>query len=791
MATTVRPKFHGAGPSALSQEADEINTQNSAGEIRSSPQSSPRASGDVVASSSDAAAGGDDAKKASTVDDDRANIAKEILATERKYVEALGTMVERYRKRLLAMAAEPKSEIKADDVQRMFMNVAPIYQLNLELLKQLDARLRQWSATQKLGDVFMSMAPFFKLYVVYSNDYDDALHLYNRYLKDSARFAELIQAEKTRDGSGMTLEHLLIMPVQRIPRYNLLLRDLIKKTDAAHPDFASLSEALAATEQVAAHINESKGRLENMKKLAQQSSKGAGFRHLMQAHRHLVKEGVFRVYDGTHRSKCNCLVPDKERKQSKKGSLESVAYKMHMFLFNDLFVYAKSSQVRKHKDMSKLKSQFPLSLVWVKDRGQLNLFEIVTPTRNFVVTTDDERVKTAWIDTFQRQIDECVGADEVRRDEERRRTPADTVSNWGEPDAAAGDASSSDSDSDDDDRPEDMVSPYPRRYATFTFFEQARYRGWWRSGLMHGVGELEWAGNKYTGEWLEGDRSGVGSQTFFSGERYEGQWLENAMHGMGVLTTAFGDKYAGRFQCNQLSGRGAIHYATGDCFDGEFEAGIPHGHGKIVKVNGLVYEGQFGMGLFHGHGRLAASGGKSYDGEWNHHLRHGTGTMQWPDGRTYDGQWRAGVQHGHGTMKSEHDGTTYEGEFADGRIEGRGTLTTTSGVFVGKFVDGNARSGEMRFANGDVYTGGWRAGKFHGHGVLTCQAGPKWDGNWDAGRRQGKFAVTLPGGRFTAQCKDDVVILALKDEPGNKVFFDMPCSFAPPIASYAASFSIP
>lgn len=34
------------------------------------------------------------------------------------------------------------------------------------------------------------------------------------------------------------------MPVQRIPRYNLLLRDLIRQTKPDHPDYNNIQEAL-------------------------------------------------------------------------------------------------------------------------------------------------------------------------------------------------------------------------------------------------------------------------------------------------------------------------------------------------------------------------------------------------------------------------------------------------------------------------------------------------------------------------------------------------------------------
>ncbi len=97
----------------------------------------------------------------------------------------------------------------------------------------------------------------------------------------------------------MNFESLLITPVQRIPRYNLLLQDLIKNTSKDHPDYGNspkrfvhhsfpsayqfpsldtLCKALDIMKEVSLHLNESVKKTDNLRKLAEASSKGAGFR---------------------------------------------------------------------------------------------------------------------------------------------------------------------------------------------------------------------------------------------------------------------------------------------------------------------------------------------------------------------------------------------------------------------------------------------------------------------------------------------------------------------------------
>ena len=56
-------------------------------------------------------------------------------------------------------------------------------------------------------------------------------------------------------GSKLNLESFLIMPVQRMPRYILLMRDMLKYTHAHHPDKVLLEKALEAVSATMANHN--------------------------------------------------------------------------------------------------------------------------------------------------------------------------------------------------------------------------------------------------------------------------------------------------------------------------------------------------------------------------------------------------------------------------------------------------------------------------------------------------------------------------------------------------------
>jgi len=54
------------------------------------------------------------------------------------------------------------------------------------LLSEIEERIKNWNDEQLIGDVFLRLGPFFKVYSEYYNNYDEAMEL----------FADLMQARK-------------------------------------------------------------------------------------------------------------------------------------------------------------------------------------------------------------------------------------------------------------------------------------------------------------------------------------------------------------------------------------------------------------------------------------------------------------------------------------------------------------------------------------------------------------------------------------------------------------------
>lgn len=101
------------------------------------------------------------------------------------------------------------------------------------------------------------------------NNYEKAVFTLNK-LKDNHHFASFIkEREKKSDGSIDPIENYLITPVQRIPRYSLLLQDLLTHTWKLHPDYENISRAYKRMNEVASEVNEKKRSRENQAKIIQ------------------------------------------------------------------------------------------------------------------------------------------------------------------------------------------------------------------------------------------------------------------------------------------------------------------------------------------------------------------------------------------------------------------------------------------------------------------------------------------------------------------------------------------
>jgi RhoGEF domain len=189
----------------------------------------------------------------------RTNIAVEILVTERSYVESLNMMLKKYMNPMAAASRAKSAVVTEREVNDIFSITSMLHTYHSMLLEGLERRVTQWGPETLIGDYFLQMAEFLRSYSSYINNYDKAVHVLTQ-CEERPQFAAAFQrwTDSAGELKGKSLYTYLIMPIQRIPRYILLLEDLLKHSRTDHPDYAPLGQAVQKISEIADYVDEKK-----------------------------------------------------------------------------------------------------------------------------------------------------------------------------------------------------------------------------------------------------------------------------------------------------------------------------------------------------------------------------------------------------------------------------------------------------------------------------------------------------------------------------------------------------
>lgn len=191
------------------------------------------------------------------------------------------------------------------------------------------------NAARGIARTFVSHAAFMRMYSTYINGFDHSVHRIKQWVSDRPGTANgpspqspsfvtpatgVGAANTTSDSSGgsqltssqrrrikgylkrcrlhprhsqLNLEGYLLLPVQRIPRYRLLLEELARSTPPAEGYLDPLDQALDEISSLATNMNEGKRESESRSKLVQWQSRIRGKfpSPLVQPHRRLIMDG--------------------------------------------------------------------------------------------------------------------------------------------------------------------------------------------------------------------------------------------------------------------------------------------------------------------------------------------------------------------------------------------------------------------------------------------------------------------------------------------------------------------
>ncbi|CAK5084160.1 unnamed protein product [Meloidogyne enterolobii] len=176
----------------------------------------------------------------------------EMVQSEERYVQKLA-LLEKFRSTI------ERAQLLDRRLQcHLFSNIASLNQFHEQhLLPQLMDRRREWQGTKRISDVLRKQAPFLKMYSEYTNNYKTAVHIFEECMRKKRAFGEIVrQLEQLPECEHLSLVSHLICPVQRVMRYQLLLKEYQKNLLPNDPDWEDTETALTLVLEAASHANE-------------------------------------------------------------------------------------------------------------------------------------------------------------------------------------------------------------------------------------------------------------------------------------------------------------------------------------------------------------------------------------------------------------------------------------------------------------------------------------------------------------------------------------------------------
>jgi FYVE/RhoGEF/PH domain-containing protein 5/6 len=309
----------------------------------------------------------------------RAQIAEEMWSSERSYYDAISAIERVYGP---ALENAPFKFVTPQKRAAIVGNMSAVLAVSASLTLVLRERcIDQWASHSCVGDVWVAFAAQFSVYQTYIRGHRDAILALDS-LDSRREFAKWMREVEEANVGVKALGNLLIMPVQRMPRYVMLISSLLERTPEWHRDFKPLKSGLTLIEEMVSGVDGAIERQENFQK-TYDVARRLGMADLMSVDSRLY------VRDGTLTKVC--------RKQDKER---------WFVLFSDILIYAAFDPTK----LSLKNEVLRLDRTAISDcKEPDNAFSIRSEQKSFIVYGTSEMEKKEWMDILQARIDECGG----------------------------------------------------------------------------------------------------------------------------------------------------------------------------------------------------------------------------------------------------------------------------------------------------------------------------------------------------------------------------------------------
>ncbi|KAK0396276.1 hypothetical protein QR680_001652 [Steinernema hermaphroditum] len=302
-------------------------------------------------------------------------VIREMISSEKAYLDFLRLLLNNF-----LIPAESQHFLTRSEIQIIFGELESIYKINSMLLESL--------TKEEVTKAFGQFIPCTKAYYRYAEKFERAQQLHQTKLRDDKKYQKFVSTVENE--VHMKFDALLIMPIQRIPRYILLLNNLQSGQKAAVIQ-ETVQKLEIVTREIDAHVVESK----NATEIMEIENKLDFMKDIMVPGRKLLKSGILYEVDSRARMK------------------------RHIWLFSDILVAGKKKMNGRYECCF----VYPIRHCEISCNGSNFSFLIKCRDESTMLTADSYGISQSWIVLIEVTISQAKSCRSTLRKESSKQRP--------------------------------------------------------------------------------------------------------------------------------------------------------------------------------------------------------------------------------------------------------------------------------------------------------------------------------------------------------------------------------
>ncbi|KAJ6254130.1 faciogenital dysplasia protein [Anaeramoeba flamelloides] len=308
----------------------------------------------------------------------------EIVDTEQTYFKILNALVFEY-----IYPLRDCDFLEESVLIGIFSNIEMLYHFHSKFAQDLLERYQ--SDLFLFADLFQEFVPYLILYSSFVNNFDHSHQVLVQEKSKNKKFSNFLKETKSKSTIKQDIHSLLITPIQRIPRYVMLVEGLLKHLETNHYDYKPFQIVLSKLQDLAINVNKKKYENEIVGPLLYLEKKfeNLGGATLIKGGRQLLKEGH--------------LIETSHPEPSKSW----------IFLFSDCIIFATN-----HGEKYQKRFAIPISQITIDEKKDIKVkrsnqsglnFEIKTEKTTYIFRPESKKDKEEWVHLISKTINELQG----------------------------------------------------------------------------------------------------------------------------------------------------------------------------------------------------------------------------------------------------------------------------------------------------------------------------------------------------------------------------------------------